>query len=52
MHRSRDVTHYLKYNDRFWLQSDYAAGESLHITTLDFDLIVDEIYREIEFINE
>lgn len=49
---SKDVTHYLKHNDRFWLQSDYVAGESLHITTLDFDLSVDDIYREIEFINE
>jgi len=50
--RSKDVTHYLKHNDRFWLQSDYVAGESLHITTLGFDLNIDEIYREIEFINE
>ncbi len=49
---SKDVTHYLKHNGRFWLQSDYVAGESLHITTPDFDLSVDGIYREIEFINE
>lgn len=50
--RSKDVTHFLKHKDRFWLQSDYIAGESLHITTLNFDLAVDEIYREIEFTNE
>jgi len=47
--QSKDVTHYLKHNDRFWLQSDYIAGESLHITTLDFDLVVDEIYQGILF---
>lgn len=45
---SKNVAHYLKHNDRFWLQSDYVAGESLHITTLDFDLSVDEIYRGVE----
>lgn len=45
---SKNVAHYLKHNDRFWLQSDYVAGESLHITTLDFDLSVDGIYRGVE----
>lgn len=47
--QSANVTHYLKHNDRFWLQSDYVAGELLHITTLDFDLVVDEIYQGITF---
>lgn len=44
---SKNVSHYLKHNEKFWLQSDYEAGESLHITTLDFDLRVDEIYQGI-----
>jgi Uma2 family endonuclease len=43
------VTHYLKYNERFWLQSQYAAGESLRLTTLDYDLNVDDVYRGVEF---
>lgn len=42
---SKNVTHFLKHSERFWLQSDYITGESLHITTLDFDLNVDEIYQ-------
>ncbi len=46
------ITHYLKHNERFWMQSDYFAGESLHITSLDFDLFVDEIYQDINFENE
>ncbi len=46
------ITHYLKHNDRFWLQSDYYAGESLHITSLDFDLPLNELYRGIIFENE
>ncbi|MBX7174601.1 MAG: Uma2 family endonuclease [Pyrinomonadaceae bacterium] len=45
----KNITHYLKHNDRFWLQSDYISGESLHITTLDFDLNVDELYDGVEF---
>jgi Uma2 family endonuclease len=43
------VTHDLKYNERFWLQSQYAAGESLRLTTLDYDLNVDDVYRGVEF---
>jgi len=44
---SKNITHYLKHHERFWLQSDYTTGESLHITTLDFDLNVDEIYQGV-----
>ena len=44
-----DVSHFLKHNERFWLQSNYTSGESLHVETLGFDLSVDEIYRGIEF---
>ena len=43
------ITHYLKHNGRFWLQSQYTAGESLHITALDYDLNLDDIYRSVEF---
>lgn len=46
---SKNVTHFLKHNERFWLQSDYDAGESVHISTLDFDLNIDEIYQGILF---
>jgi len=49
---SKNATHYLKHSERFWLQSDYITGESLHITTLNFDLQVDEIYQGIEFQTE
>ena len=44
----KNVSHFLKHNERFWLQSDYISGESVHIATLDFDLNVDEIYQGIE----
>lgn len=46
---TKDITHFLKHNDRFWLQSDYISGESVQITTLDFDLNIDEVYQGIEF---
>lgn len=46
---SSNVTHYLKHHERFWLQSDYVAGESVRISTLDFDLNVDDIYQGIDF---
>lgn len=48
---SKNVTHFLKHNERFWLQSDYETGESFHITTLDFDLSVNEIYQGITIQN-
>jgi Uma2 family endonuclease len=43
------LTHYLKHNGRFWLQSQYTAGETVHIATLDYDLSVDDVYRGVEF---
>lgn len=46
---SKNVTHYLKHNERFWLQSDYVEDEAVRIATLDYDLNVNEIYRGIEF---
>lgn len=44
-----NVTLYLKHNDRFWLQSDYVAGETFHLATLDLDIKVDELYQGVEF---
>lgn len=44
-----DVSHFLKHNERFWLQSNYTIGESLRIESLDFELSVDEIYRGVAF---
>lgn len=46
---SKNVTHFLKHSERFWLQSDYETGESLRVETLDFDLNVDEIYQGMTF---
>lgn len=42
------ITLFQKHNERFWLQSDYVAGETLHLNTLDLDLNVDEIYQGVE----
>ncbi len=42
------VTLFQKHNEKFWLQSDYVAGESFHLNTLDLDLQVDEIYQGVE----
>ena len=43
-----NISHFLKHNGRFWLQSDYTAGEFLPVATLDFELPVDEIYQGVE----
>lgn len=45
----KNVTLYLKHNDRFWLQSDYTAGETFHLDTLYLDVNVDELYSGVEF---
>lgn len=42
------ITLFQKHNERFWLQSDYVAGETLHLNTLNLDLNVDEIYQGVE----
>ena len=42
------MTLFQKHNERFWLQSDYIAGETLHLNTLDLDLNVDEVYQGVE----
>lgn len=43
------ITLFQKHNGRFWLQSDYVAGESLHLNTLDFDLDIEEVYQDVDF---
>jgi len=42
------ITLFQKHNERFWLQSDYVAGETLHLNTLDLDLGVEEVYQGVE----
>ncbi len=46
---AKNITLFQKHSDRFWLQSDYIGGESLQITTLDFELSVDEVYQGVDF---
>ncbi|MEP6925025.1 MAG: Uma2 family endonuclease [Pyrinomonadaceae bacterium] len=43
------VTQYIRHNERFWLRGDYETGETIKITTLDFDLNVEEIYQGVVF---
>lgn len=43
------VTLFQKHQGRFWLQSDYVAGEFFHLNTLDIDVNVDELYQGVEF---
>ncbi|MDQ2747263.1 MAG: Uma2 family endonuclease [Acidobacteriota bacterium] len=42
------ITLFQKHNEKFWLQSDYIAGETFHLNTLDIDLTVEEIYQGVE----
>lgn len=42
------ITLFQKHNERFWLQSDYVAGEIFHLNTLDLDLNVDDVYQAVE----
>ena len=42
------ITLLQKHNGRFWLHSDYVADETFHLTTLDIDLSVEEIYQGVE----
>jgi len=43
------VTLLQKHHGRFWLHSDYSAGETLHLNTLDIDLNVDDLYTAVDF---
>ena len=46
------VTKYLKQSGRFWLQSEYGAGETLEIESLGCELNVDALYQGINFDSE
>lgn len=41
------VVLYTKHNEKFWFQSEYEAGETLKLESLNCDLSVDEIYAGI-----
>ncbi len=43
----RFVTLYTKYDEKFWFQSEYEAGETLKLESLDIELSVNEIYEGI-----
>jgi Uma2 family endonuclease len=43
------ITLYTKYNEKFWLHSQYESGETLKLESLECELNVDEIYAGIEF---
>lgn len=41
------ITLYTKYNEKFWFQSQYEAGETLKLESLDIELSVNEVYEGI-----
>lgn len=41
------ITLYTKHNEKFWFQSEYVAGETLKLESLECDLSVDEVYQGI-----
>lgn len=41
------VTLYTKHSERFWFQSEYFAGETFRLESLNIELSVDEIYQGI-----
>jgi Uma2 family endonuclease len=43
------VTKYLKQAERFWLQSEYGAGEIVPIESLGCELDVDALYQGVNF---
>ena len=46
------VTLYTKHNEKFWFQSEYFAGETLKLESLDCEVSVDETYQGIDFQRE
>lgn len=43
------VVHYLKHNEKFWMQTEYDRLEDvINLTTLDCDLTLAEIYEDID----
>ena len=43
------VVLYARYNEKFWFQSEYVAGETLRLESVECDLSVDDIYQGIIF---
>lgn len=41
------VTIHTKYDDDIWFQSEYEAGKTLRLESVDCELAVDEIYRRV-----
>ena len=50
--KEKRVTKYLKQKERFWLQSEYYAGEIMPIESLGCELDVDALYQGINFESE
>ena len=48
----KSVTHYLQQSARSWLQTEYGAGETLQIVTLECTLDIDPLYDGINFESE
>ena len=47
------VVHYLKHNEKFWMQTEYDKLEDIiNLTTLDCDLTLGDIYEDITFLEE
>ncbi len=46
------ITLFTKHNEKFWFQSEYFAGETLKLESLECELNVDEIYQGINFESE
>ncbi|MEK7723344.1 MAG: Uma2 family endonuclease [Acidobacteriota bacterium] len=45
------VVHYLKHNEKFWMQTEYDKLEDvINLTTLDCDLTLAEIYEDIDLL--
>ena len=45
------VTLIQKRDERFWFHSDYVAGETFHLNTLDLDIAVEDLYQGLDLIS-
>lgn len=43
----KSITHFVKRDEKFWLQTEYGAGEIFILSSVDCELSVDEIYQGI-----
>ena len=46
------IIQYVKHKRKFWLQTEYGAGEVFNLSSVDCELRVDEIYQGIIFEGE